>query len=96
MLLPDMASHFYEWSYQRLDIALLQFLPQVTETYIAGYSFPDYDYAVRELLKTFVNDNKAPIHVVNPGIDKEMEEKIDSFLGKCTYHKCGFQEMQWK
>jgi hypothetical protein len=95
MLLPDMASHFYEWSYQRLDIALLQFLPKVTGTYIAGYSFPDYDYAVRELLKTFVNDNKAPIHVVNPGIDKEMEEKIDSFLGKCTYHKCGFQEMQW-
>lgn len=95
MLLPEMNNGFYDWSYNRLEIAMLPFLDLIKEAYVIGYSFPEYDSTVCSLLSYFIKDVDIPKHIVNPSIGVPWKKRINSLLGKCKYHKCGFQEMKW-
>jgi len=56
-----------------------QALGQAHKLLIVGYSFPDYDHEIRQLLKRGITDKRIDVHIFDPVADL-VAKRIGSFL----------------
>ena len=65
-----------------------QALERADRILVVGYSFPDYDYEIRQLLKRSIADKRIDIHIFDPSAAL-VRRRISSFLPKVSIAEHG-------
>jgi len=96
MLTPGSPRPLYDWQYHLISQLLARVCPEIGEITVVGYSFPDYDKPVHEVLATIHRlAGKPPTHIVNPGAAALSLPLLKSIFGGCELHATGFGDYEW-
>jgi predicted heme/steroid binding protein len=97
MLTPGSPRVLYDWQYHLVSRLLASVCPEVSEITVAGYSFPDYDKPVHQVLRTIHKlAGKPSTHIVNPAAATLAPDLLKSIFGTCELHPVGFGEHTWR
>jgi hypothetical protein len=97
MLTPGSPRALYDWQYHLISRLLAGVCQEVSEITVAGYSFPDYDRPVHQVLRTVHKLAGNPTtHIVNPAAAKLDPQLLKSIFGTCELHAVGFGDHTWR